>query len=324
MPTGPWAQRKISCGTQTAPVQTAGVRAREGDSATSEDLEKVDARLEAVNLESRVWPFKEGIYFPDLAPDPEHASTTFMGREWDAKPEAKGGRRHRRARPRPGIRRSPAIRLRKHGCFAKAIEAVASGCGAPQAEVPQSYPSFARRWLDAVHGSGAKVLSEHRVIENIRVLETEGGERTKEVFKDTCLEIEGSNGSVVMVSLALYARLVSYATLRPRVKHLIPTLRSKARQYAAELKFSAEYVAVVLAGSVVLTMLIGRSERSAWTMLGGSGGCEAESFSQALEQGLVPTTVEETGEVLDDLNGVELAFGFPDNLAWGRTLAGPF
>jgi hypothetical protein len=96
------------------------------------------------------------------------------------------------------------------------------------------------------------------------------------------------NGSTVLVSLAIYCKLATYAVFRPRSRELLFSLRVRAVEYAKELGMGYRLLSLVLPGTLALALHVLDHEVACWDALGGRLGKRTVELSGELNAGAVP------------------------------------
>jgi hypothetical protein len=141
-----------------------------------------------------------------------------------------------------------------------------------------------RAWFKAVFKGAAKVESLHRVC--LPSEEDDDGKMLSKAEYLIDLKFGGVPTGVMRVGLGLLAKLVVYMAFRQRTKDSYLQCRSKASQYAKELKYTPELLACVIHDTVTLAVNGGRAEWDAWRMQASEEGRDTQVLSAAYASGL--------------------------------------
>jgi len=207
-------------------------------------------------------------------------NSTFSLGVWD-------GRTHTPS-PYPGPRiRAPdrktlGFRLRRRGLLTRRMETVISQATLGHFNPGGQTSGFnVATWLGLIGGSsGVKVIRGHRVL-----YDHGAGKSPEEDWHLTVC----TGGSEILLSLAIYVKLATYATFRERTLPLIQSLRTRAVQYGKELDMPMQSLAMVLPGTVSLAMQILDHEMCAWDSMGGPAGRRTNTIGEEYRCGETAT-----------------------------------
>lgn len=194
------------------------------------------------------------------------------------------------ANPRPSSTRvNLGFRLRRRGKWTNQVSSILDQSKQP---VVGGWTShwLASAWLGKLDSyRGAKLGKGQRVV----VGSVAKGDEREDVT-DWLVEIS-NNGSSMMVSIGLLAKLSTFTAYKTRDSLLLQVLRSRAVQAGKELSFPTEYVALVLTGTVAMAHHVGPDEEAAWHSLAGAPGRSTDITSGQYAKEVVKSVDVRTG-----------------------------